>query len=274
MKTQQTSGCLAAACLAGVLSGRAAFLGALGALLIATSSAAAEPDQSQFPDGCSASDRALMVTAFEAQMEALASGDLDGYAQLSRGMEASLSRACRSGLDKLAPARTRCSAHERELLLSGVQAIMEAAAQGDLEKTVELLGTLGESVSQSCWLAVNRPQHPALQRACTSPELDAIAGLAGPSIRASADLWTTGDIGAYLESIQELENQLTAALSPKCEGALVQLQQQNQSPSLPPPGKPSPGNPSERPSFVQDHGGGTYSVSGVGACTPSGCMAF
>jgi hypothetical protein len=27
-------------------------------------------------------------------------------------------------------------------------------------------------------------------------------------------------------------------------------------------------------SNVYDHGGGTYSVPGVGACTPSGCMAF
>jgi hypothetical protein len=274
MEMQQSSRHHAAARLASVLPGRAPFLGALGALMIAAGSAAAAPSQVLLPDSCSASDRALIVSGSEAQLEALVSGDLAGYARLSNEMEASLSRACRSGLDKLAPARTRCSAREKQLVLAGVQAIMEAAIRGDLATTFEQYDELEGSVSHSCWIAVNRSQHPAVQRACTSSELDAIAGVASPVMHAIAEVSVTGDIAAFVQTTQELEGQLAAKLSLKCQGALVQVQREAQQSQVAARRPSGSGNPQNRPSFVHDHGGGTYSVSGVGACTPSGCMAF
>jgi hypothetical protein len=256
-----------------VMKTRRVFLGALGGLLIATGSASAAPDGVPLPDACSASDRALMTAVASDQVEALASGDLDRYAQLSRGVEASLSAACRRALDKLSPARVKCSAEEKQQLLSGMQALMEAVNAGDLMRTLQMAGDLEASVSPSCWIAMNRPQEPALQRGCTSSELDAIAGMVGPTCRATAAFLATGDLEAFLQTVQELQSQVTAALSAKCMSAVMQVQQA-QVARQPPPGPPSPSRPSDPPSFVHDHGNGTYSVSGVGYCDRSGCAAF
>lgn len=69
-----------------------------------------------------------------------------------------------------------------------------------------------------------------------------------------------------LQLISHLSQELQEALSPECWAALV-LYSQSQ------PYSGGSGYLSPPPS-VYDHGGGTYSVPGVGACGPGGCVPY
>lgn len=69
-----------------------------------------------------------------------------------------------------------------------------------------------------------------------------------------------GDLGRYMALLQELNGRV----SPGCQAALAHT------------ARPSPQHSmrSARPPTVLDHGGGTYSVPGVGACGPGGCVSY
>jgi hypothetical protein len=98
---------------------------------------------------------------------------------------------------------------------------------------------------------------------CTTEELDFMASRASPVIRAFHAA-VQGDLGPLAELQQEIdENVSTTCLT------AVQSLQRRQMPTY----RATPSVPI-RPSAVYDHGGGTYSMPGVGACTPTGCMAF
>jgi hypothetical protein len=71
-----------------------------------------------------------------------------------------------------------------------------------------------------------------------------------------------GDMQGSMMLGQELQN----SLSPACTAVLAQSQAY-----APGPGYPG-GYPQSAPS-VYDHGGGTYSVPGLGACGPGGCIS-
>lgn len=72
-----------------------------------------------------------------------------------------------------------------------------------------------------------------------------------------------GDMQAAMLLGQELEN----ALSPTCTAALAQSQAYAPAPAY-------PGRLPQSPPSVYGHGGGTYSVPGVGACGPGGCIPY
>lgn len=73
-----------------------------------------------------------------------------------------------------------------------------------------------------------------------------------------------GDINQAVQLAQSLEQ----SISPACSAALARAQAYSQSPGY------GQGYGTQRAPSVLDHGGGTYSVPGVGACGPSGCMSL
>jgi hypothetical protein len=232
------------------------------AFAVATAGAATTPCYPAAPSGCSSSDQKLISSYSEAAVEALVAGDLRRYVELSRELEAKLSSDCRAALAQSEPVRGKCSAHEKEVVLSHYEAMMQAARNGDPIRVFRLFENLEESLSPPCWIALNRIQDAGVQRACSSSELNLVASTAGPFMRAAERFLTTGDLSQTLELLQGLN----ARLSPACGAALAQSQRQ---------APQAPGSGGEyRPPGVLDHGGGTYSVPGLGACTPSGCMTF
>jgi hypothetical protein len=89
-----------------------------------------------------------------------------------------------------------------------------------------------------------------------------MASYTGPVMRATQLMLMTGDMSQLFQLGQEM----TTKLSPKCSQAVTQAQQAKQS-------KPKAKTPMPLPGVI-DHGGGTLSAPGLGACTPSGCMAY
>ena len=109
----------------------------------------------------------------------------------------------------------------------------------------------------SCLLAL--PGYVEAQ-ACTPAEVKRIITFS----KRMVDLVVSG---SNLDT-QQLSNATTAlnnSLSLSCQTALAQAQRAN-----PYGGSGNPG----RPPQVLDHGGGQYSVPGVGACDPGGCVAY
>ncbi len=235
------------------------------AFAVAIVAAEATVTYAAVPSRCSSSDKGLISTFTDEAVVALVGGDLQGYRELTLELEAKLSSACKASLAQSQPVRVKCTAKEKEVALSHVQAIMEAALRGDLNSLFGGLEDLEESVSSPCWKALNYPQDAGMQKACSSTELDLFASAAGPVIRGTERLLITGNLSEIIELMQNLN----AKLSPDCRDAWAKYQYKTQqSPRGRTTGSLSPLG------SVNDHGGGTYSVSGVGACTPSGCMAF
>jgi hypothetical protein len=108
------------------------------------------------------------------------------------------------------------------------------------------------------------PNQPKAQTACSPSEVQLIIDGFQQIFLAAA----IGDMNRILQLNQILEDNI----SMPCKNAVTaaQLQQQQQAPYSPYSG----GNQGGYVPKVYDHGGGTYSVPGVGACGPSGCMPF
>jgi hypothetical protein len=139
-----------------------------------------------------------------------------------------------------------------------------ATRSGDLVGVLNAIGALEDGLSPACWTAVNYPVDPAVQLACSSTELNILASASRKLLSAYRALLTSGDFSPLMQVSLNLAN---TQLSRVCAAALQQAQnpyQQQWKGGMALPGV----------SNVYDHGGGTYSVPGVGACTPSGCMAF
>lgn len=102
------------------------------------------------------------------------------------------------------------------------------------------------------------PTHLSAQDACDEYEQQLITAFAQCLMQVAS--------GGLCEQLEELGMRLQSELSPGCQATLAQSQQ--------PP--PTSGYPSDLvpPPSVYDHGGGTYSVPGLGACGEGGCIPF
>ena len=105
------------------------------------------------------------------------------------------------------------------------------------------------------------PNQPNAQTACSPSEVELIIDGFQQMFQAAA----IGDINRIFQLNQILEDNISIG----CKNAVTAAQLQ-QSPYSPYQG----GNQGGYVPKVYDHGGGTYSVPGVGACGPSGCMPF
>jgi hypothetical protein len=227
---------------------------------LATAATLVVPCHADAASDCSPSDRGLIASHVQAAVEAIENGDAAQYARVLEQLMARVSPACRAAISRRSPMATRCSSTEKSVILSSYQEIMAAVWSGDLLGTLQLLEDLQDALSPSCWIALNYPQDPAVQEACSSSELTVAASSASPMIRAFKALLTSGDYSQLIE----ISLDLGARLSSSCQAALARSQ------AIPSPS----GTQSYPPPAVLDHGGGTYSVPGLGACTSSGCMAF
>lgn len=220
----------------------------------------------QLPDGCTSADRQRVATYTNAAVEALMQyDDTEAYVGLSREMDAGLSKTCRAALDRELPTRKRCTSGERKLILDHYEAMIFAALQGNVPRIFALFDNLEASVSRTCWLAANQHDDPGVRRTCSAGELDVMASYAGPMVRAIPGALATNDVSQVYQLAQELDAQLSRA----CSQAVAEAQRRRQ---LQPP--PNPSHMPFQPPGVNDHGGGTLSAPGIGACTPGGCMAF
>lgn len=219
--------------------------------------------QQQLPAVCSAADRQSSAQYTQVAIQALVEGRLARFAELSQAVEDALSPACRAALARSHPVAVKCSRAEKSAVLSSYFKIMAAALSGDLQQVFRLSDDLEASLSRSCWIAINRIQDPVVVQACTDQELDFLASQATPLMRATEQSLGTGD----LTPVYQMAQRMMEPLGPACRDGLTDLQrrmqvlggQQSWSTRLP---------------NVLDHGGGTFSVPGLGACTPSGCMAY
>jgi hypothetical protein len=211
---------------------------------------------------CSASEQQRIDARRQRAIGDLKAGKLAGYRELLRTPDPELSPECRRAQERDFPASTKCTQTEKGLILSSTGEAMDAARSGNLERVIVVIETLYDRLSPACWTAMSYPLDPAVQRACSSEELSLMASSSGRSVAALRVLRTRGDPSPMLQVSLEL----LSRLSPECVGAVTVAQQaaQQRWRGSPPPGV----------SNVYDHGGGTYSMPGVGACTPSGCMAF
>ena len=215
---------------------------------------------------CSTADIEIFQSTNTESVQALLNGDLTQFRTLQREMPSLLSASCRDELNRLQPMRLHCSDTEKNKVLTHLLAATQSGYSGDFVHALDLMIHLEDNVSTDCWLAAMRHTDPKVLNSCSTAELDHMSGLAGPLIRATRNLLETLDFTELLN----LTQQGLAPISQGCQYALAEFQQkQNQ--QLPNGGN-SPG--SYRPNNVYDHGGGTYSVPGTGACTSSGCIAF
>jgi hypothetical protein len=239
----------------------------------ATAGAAANQSSSTVPSGCSSSDQKLMASYTEAGIKALLTGNLNRYQSISRELETRLSSSCLAAFARLQPAKTKCSADEKQEIIDHYDSIMKAIWNGEVMRIFPLLDDLEESVSAQCWLALNYPQDSRILQACDSGELAQIASIAGPSNRITQRL-LMGDL-SQLSNLFGLLQNLDARLSESCKVAVVQVQQEAQlkQAHINQQHGSSGGTRQYQPSQVQDHGGGVYSMPSLGvACGPSGCV--
>ena len=212
--------------------------------------------------GCSAADQGIITSDSQAAVEALVAGDLAQYQTLLLGLDAKVSRGCRAVLNQSQPARVKCSSAEKKIVISSYQQMMTAFYNLDILGMLRLSQNLENSLTPACWIAVNYPQDASVQQACSVSELNFVASKAGPVMRATERFMTTLDATEAMTIAQDM----SAKLTPNCNSALARIRQ--------PPDGGGGGGGMPAPANVYDHGGGTYSVSGVGACTPSDCRAF
>jgi hypothetical protein len=218
--------------------------------------------ESTLPAGCSRTDQQRAQMFSDKIETALANGDLTRYTSMSRELETGLSKACQAALDRRYPARVICSSEEVATVTSFVTNVAAAAKALDFTLMLQILGDLEDELSEECWLAVNRHVHPAIMEACNDEELDEMATYVSPALPLTRRAFA-GDIMALLQ-LQALRNDMYQSVSPACAVTVRQMTAGRADPQPTP--SPSP------PSWITDHGGGTYSVPSLGvACGPSGC---
>jgi len=218
------------------------------------------PVYPQLPGDCSGADQDRNASFTRFSVEAVMRGDAQRAVSLMREMETGLSPGCRAALDRQQPARVLCTANERNLILDHYQGMIGAAFKQDIQRVFELFDGMEASVSSQCWLAVNQSTDPDILQACSADELDTMASFAGPIVRSTRSAVVSGDLSQMVQVLEDLQRRL----SPSCNQGLAKAAQRN------PP--PAAGSPPRLPS-VEDHGNGTYSVPGVGWCTPTDCAA-
>lgn len=230
-----------------------------------TESSAPRAPQDVSTGTCSAADQQRAEARAARAMEALLEGDAERFVRLSRAADAALPPACRAAAARRQPAMFKCTREERKTTLSRYTEMMNAALSGDLQRYFVLVQDLENSLSPDCWIAVNRHQDSRVVEACSDRELDTMAAATRAVMRAMEQAISTGDFAPMIQIAQRA----TSDLSPECSASIVAFQQRMQQM----PG-PMPAASQMRMPSVMDHGGGTYSMSGVGACSPSGCVAF
>lgn len=158
-----------------------------------------------------------------------------------------------------AEAQSGCSLKDRNLLSSYFEALMEAVQADDISQYFQLLAELEKKLSPSCHAAIVQSQQQKPE--CSVEETNLISSSFEDILQALMN----GDVPRYAGLLEDLENEL----SESCRAALVQLQQGQLSRQTPRfPTRPNP------PPAVLDHGNGTFSVPGVGACSSTECIPF
>lgn len=237
------------------------------------------PAAALLPIGCTEADNTRVAQYVDRQTQALVNGDTARFIALTNQMEDGFSKSCRTALNREQPVRTRCSANERGLAVVQIQTIFLSVLAGDLETAFLAFAQLEKAVSWDCWLALNQSDKPQVRASCSASELDYMAAQAGPMVSAVRSKLETDDD----DPMEQVLQNIAGSVSPRCWSALeavaAQLQEelerelllQQQMERQQQMKKYSTPMPLPR---VFDHGGGTFSAPGLGACGPSGCVIF
>jgi hypothetical protein len=249
------------------------------------------PVRAQLPSGCSSADQKHAAVYADAAVRALLNKENGKVAALNTELESGLSKACLAALDREQPVRVRCSKDERNKVLKHYQSMMASLLHEDYQGYFRSARNLEASVSSGCWLALNQTQDPRFRQACSASDLDVMASYAGRQLRVAERALQRTKPGEVPDA-SELEPLLKkeyAQISPECQNAWDRVMEENtkaieaelakkaagaelpQEPARPRPGY---GNGLQMPPRVYDHGGGTFSAPGIGACGPSGCVLF
>lgn len=211
---------------------------------------------------CTEQDVAAIVARTQEADAAMRAGSLERYLQLMRSSSAKAPADCRPVLDRLQPMVTRCTAEERRVALEAFGAMIGAAGRNDWRGMLAGYEALEQAVTPRCWIATNQRTEIDVVANCSPAELEGLASLAGPMIRATGRAVDSGDVSGLLQVLGAMP-----AFTPQCGAAIQRHAPPTSGPAGSPPRPRAPGG-------VNDHGNGLYSVPGVGACGPSGCVAF
>lgn len=211
---------------------------------------------------CSADEAQAIVSRTLAANAAARQGQLEGFVAAMKALPSQVPPGCRGLLERLQPMASRCNAEEKGRALNAFAVIVSAAAAGDLRRLMDAYDGLERSVGRRCWIAVNMRTEPEVVARCTPAELEGLAAQAAPVLRATMRALGSGDMSGLMQAMGGLPQ-----FSPPCAAA---IQRHSQQPRAGAGGRPAVGAPAS----VNDHGNGTLSVNGVGACGPSGCIAF
>jgi hypothetical protein len=154
-----------------------------------------------------------------------------------------------------AAAQAGCSPEDEELMEGYSQPLMQAIVDEDESLYLQLMEELEDNLSPSCRESLAQSQEA--EEECSEEEKNLILAC----YQSIMEALSVGDAARYLELLRELE----LNLSPACQAALTQARQAQPYPS-------GSYQQPEPPPNVFDHGGGTFSVPGVGACGPGGCI--
>lgn len=235
-----------------------------GALLAALAAALAAPLATLAQEGCTPDERRHLARRQQQATAALRQSESAAqYVAMLAGPDPQVSAACRREQIRRAPAIVLCTSEEKATLLEGYEAALEAVEARDAQGAIGALHGIEDSVSEECWIASNFHQDPRVQEACSGEERLFLAQRASSALVAFRRA-LAGDPMPILQLLEELSTNLGAV----CQNTLVEIGLEN--------GGQSPGS---SPSLgglggVEDHGGGLYVAPGLGACGPSGCMAF
>lgn len=220
---------------------------------------------------CSESEQRRIESRQRNALRELKAGNVAAYRELLRTPDAQMSPACRAEQVRRNPASTICTEQEKSAVLVRYQNMVRLVGPTGSRATLATLGTaldelaaLEDEVSSECWTALFYPTDQRVQEACSIGEKNLLAAGATSAISATRHLLSVGDPGPMLD----LATSLMSRLSPACYAAASAAGQGG--------GGTASGGRSQAPGFsnVYDHGGGTFSMTGVGACSPSGCVAF
>lgn len=207
---------------------------------------------------CSPSDQSGLTFA----EQALFRGDVKEYALLEAQAENGISDSCRTALDEHWPARSKCSAEEKDIAIAHYRMIFGNPPAGD-QKAFQVLEDLEASVSQACWTGLNYPQDPNLRQVCSSTELEAIAFETSSAVRAGHHALLAHDYS----DLNRMMRQRDESLTPKCVSAL------HRDDYLLPHPEDRWTNPFVAGNLRREDGG-VYRIAGFGACNAGGCQTL
>lgn len=233
----------------------------MGALALVALALLSIPTSSR-GQGCTADEQERITVVQHAAILRLQDYDLAGHQALLESLDAALSASCRAELNRIYPARTRCTTLEREAAITRLHRVVIAAAAGEAGRVLDALSAIDDAVSEECWLALNYSTRAAVHASCDSSERAFLARASRPALTALHIAYHTGDRGPAAEVADAMDSNVTE----DCRTAVQAVHAATEG------GPAAAGTPAV--SNVYDHGNGTYSVPGVGACTPSACMAF